>query len=83
MLSDQILELAFAFLREQGGGKTDGDLQLAALPTCKLLETRRMRGFDHVKLELCRKGLIWAMRAQEYWKRAALVSQLKLASPTL
>ena len=83
MLSDQVLELVFAFLREHGGGKTDEDLQLAALPVCKLLETRRMHGFDYVKLEVCRKDLQWAMRAQEYWKRAALLSQVKLASPTL
>ena len=83
MLSDQVLETVFAFLRGQGDGRTDEDLQLAAQPVCRLLQTRRMHGFDHVKLDVCRKGLQWAMRAQEFWKRAAILSQAQQAAPVL
>ena len=82
-LSDQVLDLVLSFLFERKDGKTDGDLRLAALPVYKLLQTRRMRGFDHVKLELCRKGLQWAMRAKEYWMGAALTAQMRLARPTM
>ena len=82
MLSDQVLEMVFSFL-EQGDGRADADLQLAAQPTCRLLQTRRMHGFDHVKLAVCRKGLQWAMRAQEFWKHAAILSQVQVAAPAL
>ena len=70
-LSDQVLELVFAFLLEKGGGKTDRDLQLAALPACRLLQTRRTRGFEHVKQELLRRGLKWALEAKQRWERRA------------
>ena len=68
-LSDQVLELVFSFLLE-GKGRTERDLQLAAMPACRLLQTRRMRGFDHVTLEVCRMGLGWAMRGRTFFLRA-------------
>ena len=83
MLSDQVLETVFAFLRGQGSGRTDEDLQLASQPICRLLQTRRMHGFDHVKLAVCRRGLDWAMRAQEFRKQAAILSQAQQAAPIL
>ena len=77
-LSDQVLELVFAFLLEKGDGKTNEDLRLASLPACQLLRTRRMRGFDHVEMELLRRGLKWALRAKDYWKLATRVSKERL-----
>jgi hypothetical protein len=78
MPSDNVLELVFSFLLDGDEGRTNRDLQLAAQPACRLLQTRRMRGFEHVKLELHRKGLKWALKAKEYWERAALVSEARL-----
>jgi hypothetical protein len=61
-LSDSILELVFPSLLEVG----DEDLRLVALPICRLLQTRRMRGFDDVVLRVCRMGLKWALRQRAF-----------------
>ena len=76
-LSDEALELIFSFLLEKKGA-TERDLQLAAQPVCRLLQTRRMRGFEHVTLEVCRMGLGWAMRGRTSFERAVrhLASEL-------
>ena len=36
-----------------------------------MLQTRRVRGFEHVKMEMYRMGLGWAMRAKQFWMRTA------------
>ena len=61
-LSDSILEFVFSFLLEDG----EEDLRLVALPVCRLLQTRRLRGFDHVNLRVCRMGLEWALRQKAF-----------------
>ena len=61
-LPDSVLDLVFPFLLEVG----DEDLRLVALPVCRLLQTRRMRGFDDVVLRVCRMGLRWALRQKAF-----------------
>ena len=54
-LPDEALELILHFLlAEKGAG---GELKLVAQPVCRLLQTRRLRGFEWVTLEVCRMGL--------------------------
>ena len=67
-LSDEALELIFSFLLGKKGG-AEGASRLAARPVCRLLQTRRMRGFAHVTLEVCRLGLNWAVGERAYLKR--------------
>ena len=62
MLPDSVLDLVFPFLLEAG----EEDLRLVALPVCRLLQTRRMRGFDDVVLRVCRMGLKWALRQKAF-----------------
>ena len=76
-LNDQVLEILFSFLFE-GKGRTKYDLQLAAVPVCRLLQTRRLRGFETVKMEVFRMGLGWAMRAKQFWMRAACLQEALL-----
>ena len=76
-LNDQVLEVLFSFLLE-GKGKTDYDLQRASVPVCRLLQTRRLRGFETAKLEVMRRGLGWAMRAQRFWMRTARLNEAHL-----
>ena len=61
-LPDSVLELVFPFLLEVG----DEDPRQVALPVCRLLQTRRMRGFDDVVLRVCRMGLRWALRQKAF-----------------
>jgi hypothetical protein len=61
-LSDSVLEFVFSFLLEG----EDADLRLVALPACRLLQVRRLRGFDHVNLRVCRMGLEWALRQKAF-----------------
>ena len=77
-LPDEVLELLFSFLLEKRG-RTGLELQLAAQPVCRLLQTRRMRGFEHVTLEVCRRGLGWAMGGRTFFEQAArqLTSELR------
>ena len=75
---DQVLELVFAFLLDKKEGDANRKLRYAAQPACRLLQTRRMRGFEHVKQELLRRGLRWALEAKEHWKRQALWADSRL-----
>jgi len=75
--SDQILEILFSFLLEKKGS-TDRELQLATQPVCGLLQTRQMRGFEYVRLEVCRRGLGWARRSKEYFERESRELYLEL-----
>jgi hypothetical protein len=61
-LSDSVLELVFPSLLEVG----DEDPRQVALPVCRLLQARRMRGFDDVVLRVCRMGLRWALRQKAF-----------------
>ena len=63
-LSDPILELVFSFLLEG-----EGELRLVGRPACRLLQARRMRGFDHVALRVSRMGLEWAMRERAFFEK--------------
>jgi hypothetical protein len=62
-LPDSILELVFPYLLEVGD---EADSRHVALPVCRLLQTRRMRGFDYVILRVCRMGLRWALREKAF-----------------
>ena len=78
---DQVLELVFSFLLEEGE-KTKEDPQRTLLPACQLLQTRRMHGFDHVRLEVCQRGLRWALKSRrEFWHLAVRVIKMRLANP--
>ena len=79
---DEVLELVFSFLLVEGEN-TKEDPQRTSLPVCLLLQTRRMHGFDHVKLAVCRRGLDWAMRTQDFGKQAAIHSLAQQAAPIL
>ena len=78
--SDNVLELVFSFLLETKPGDTSLDLRCAARPTCRMLETRRMRGFEHVRQELLRRGLKWALEATQRWVHRALAAETDLNS---
>ena len=62
-LPDSVLEFVFSFLLEGAGA---AELRLVARPACRLLQVRRLRGFDHVVLRVCRMGLEWAMRQRAF-----------------
>jgi len=73
--SDQVLELVFSFLLEKGKA---GQEQLVARPACRLLQARRARGFEHVKQELLRRGLKWALETKLFWERRARRLEVEL-----
>ena len=70
-LSDQALELVFSILLKEKGEK---ELRLVARPACRLLQARRMRGFDHVALRVCRMGLEWAMKERAFFEKKNMQS---------
>ena len=71
-LSDNVLELVFPFLLDKKEGDANGKLRYDARPACRLLQTRRMRGFEHVRQELLRRGLNWALEAKDRWEQRAV-----------
>ena len=77
-LSDNVLELVFSFLLDKKDGDPNRKLRYAAQPVCRLLQTRRMRGFEHVEEELLRRGLKWALEAKEFWERRAYGAESRL-----
>jgi hypothetical protein len=72
-LTDPALELVFSFLLEE-----KGELRLVARPACRLLQARRMRGFDHVALRVSRMGLEWAMKERAFFERTCNHYHLEL-----
>ena len=66
-LTDNVLELVFSFLLDSKPSNPNDDRFDVARPTCRLLATRRARGFEHVKMELLKRGLEWALYTKHQW----------------
>ena len=71
-LTDSILEIVLSYLLDSPSAMIENRVYVAR-PVCRLLATRRTRGFEHVKMELLRLGLRWAMAAKDKYKRRAAI----------
>ena len=77
-LTDNVLELVFSFMLDSKPSDPNHDWFYIVRPAYRLLATRRVRGFEHVKMELLRRGLKWALHTKQQWIHRAFVAEADL-----